>query len=186
MRGYSPTEYVLKLSELPPGRVHEFTLEPDQTARDAAAQTLDILGIRKLRFVGKLSPLGRRDWALSAELGATTVQECVVTLDPVVTRIDEPVSRTYLANPPETPEGGEVEMPEDETIEALPEALDLEALMIEALALALPAYPRSANASLEETTFAAPGTKPMEDDDVKPFAGLAQLKAKLSNEDNGE
>jgi len=54
--------------------------------------------------------------------------------------------------------------------------------MAEALALALPDYPRAEGAALDKSTFAAPGTAPLQDADLKPFAGLAALKSKLEKD----
>ncbi|MEO0904769.1 MAG: DUF177 domain-containing protein, partial [Pseudomonadota bacterium] len=72
-----------------------------------------------------------------------------------------------------------VEMPDDDTVEALPETLDLAAVMTEALSLALPPYPRSEGADLSNAVFAEPGVTPMTDDDAKPFAGLGALRESL-------
>lgn len=151
-----------------------FEILPDADARDALAERLGILGLKKLRFAGRLVPEGKRDWLLDAELGATAVQSCVVTTEPVTTRIDETVERRYLAEMPALPEGEEVEMP-DETVEPLPASLDLGAVMAEALALALPPWPRAEGADLEESAFAEPGTRPMTDEEARPFARLRQM-----------
>jgi uncharacterized metal-binding protein YceD (DUF177 family) len=151
-----------------------FDLTPDADARAALSDRLGILGVRKLRLAGRLAPEGKRDWRLEAELGATVVQACVVALRPVTTRIDESVERLYLAEMPELPDGEEIEMP-DETIEPLPPALDLGAVMEEALALALPLWPRSDGAKPGERTFAGPGVQPMTNEDTRPFAGLKSL-----------
>ena len=78
----------------------------------------------------------------------------------------------------------EVEMPEDETIDPLGEQIDLWAVMTEALALALPAYPRADRAELETDSAIPPGAAPIEEEETKPFAALADLKKKL--EDKGE
>ena len=152
-----------------------FELGPDAKGRADLAARLGILGVRKLRFAGELRPSGARDWHLAGELGATVVQACGVTLAPVATRIDESVERRYLAEMPDLPEGAEVEMPEDDTAEPLPATIDLAAVMEEALALALPPFPRAEGAELAQTDYAAPGTSPMTDDDARPFAGLKHL-----------
>lgn len=175
-------QQILRLDELPNRKPTPFTLTPDAAARSAIAEELGLGGIKKLRFDGALSPVGKHDWRLDGTLGATVVQTCVVTLDPVTTRIDEDVTRTYLADMPEVTTG-EIEMPEDDTQEALPEALDLAAVMIEALALALPPYPRSAGAELGEAVFTETGVQPLTDDDTKPFAGLAGLRETLEKKD---
>lgn len=170
----------IRLSDLPNRRETDVTLTPDADARSAIAADLGISGLRKLRFDARLSPVGKRDWTLSATLGATVVQECVVTLDPVVTRIDEEISRKYLSDLPE-PEAGEVEMPEDDSAESLPAVLDLAQVMIEALSLALPPYPRSDAAALDEMVVTEPGATPLTDAEMKPFAGLAGLRDALKN-----
>lgn len=162
-----------------------FSLAPDANARAELAQALGIEGIRKLSFAGSLVPIGRRGWRLEGKLGATVVQSCIVTLAPVVTRIDEPVLRQYepIAADDQPESGSEIEMPEDDTIEPLGEVIDAGAAMAEALSLALPPYPRAADAVLERAAFAEPGVEPMSDDDVKPFAGLAGLRDQLKDKE---
>ncbi|MGY9047152.1 MAG: YceD family protein [Rhodobacterales bacterium] len=163
----------------------QFSLRPDAAERDAIARELGIEGVRKLIFEGQIAPLGKRGWRLSATLGATVVQACVVTLAPVVTRIDEEITRTFV--PPEQirqpDEGSEIEMPEDDTTEPLGDVISARASMIESLALALPMYPRAEGAELGEAVFTEDGTEPIRDADLKPFAGLAGLRDKMDKED---
>jgi uncharacterized metal-binding protein YceD (DUF177 family) len=173
----------IRLTDLSNRGATEFRLEPDAEARSALAKRLDIPAVRKLRFSGRIVPEGRRDWRLDADLGATVVQSCVVTLDPVTTRIDEKIERRYLADMPPAPEGSEIEMPQDDTAEPLPETLDLAEVMAEALALALPPFPRTEGAALGEAVFTEPGREPLTDEAVRPFAGLAGLRDKLAKGD---
>ncbi|MBK1635947.1 hypothetical protein CKO19_09390 [Rhodovulum adriaticum] len=157
----------------------DILLRPDAEARAAMADRLGLIGLRKLRFEGRLVPEDRRDWRLEARLGATVVQPCVVTLAPVTTRIDTDVIRHYRAEMPPLPESEEIEMPEDDTQEPLPETLNLTRVLEEALALALPLYPRAEGAELGETVVAPPGAAPLTEEATRPFAGLAALKKKL-------
>ncbi|EKE45031.1 hypothetical protein OCGS_0726 [Oceaniovalibus guishaninsula JLT2003] len=150
----------------------QFEIEPDAEARAAMADALGLDALRKLRFRGTLTPHGRRDWTLRADLGATVVQPCGITLAPVTTRIDDTVERTYLAEMDTAAPGGEVEMPQDVTQEPLPAALDLDEVLFEALALAVPAFPRAPGAEIGQVLHAEPGTAPMRDEDTRPFAGL--------------
>lgn len=173
-----PAMRVADLNETSP---NPFELTPDAESRAQIAQALDLVALRKLRFSGAVSVLGKRDWELRGSLGATVVQPCVVTLEPVTTRIDIPVQRQFIANLADET-GEEVEMPEDDTTEPLGSHIDPAAVMIEALSLALPEYPRASDATLDEANFAAPGVKPMTDEDTKPFAGLAGLRDALSKE----
>lgn len=157
-----------------------FELAPNAEVRAALAEELDILGVKKLTFTGEIGPNGPKDLALSGHLGATVVQSCVVTLEPVTTRIDEPVTRSYVAGY-EMPEDAEAEMPEDETIEPLPTEIDVSAVMVEALALNLPAWPRAAGVDPVDIAVTEPGKTPMTDEEAKPFAALKALKDKLGD-----
>jgi len=153
---------------------HRFALSPGAGERAALAADLGISAIGKLGFQGMLTPEGRHDWRLEARLTATVVQPCVVTLEPVKTRISTTVTRRYLADWHE-PRGDEVEMPEDDTAEALPDVVDPALVMAEALALALPAYPRATTAGGGQAEFMAPGDTAPAEDARRPFAGLADL-----------
>jgi uncharacterized metal-binding protein YceD (DUF177 family) len=177
-----PADRPIALSDLA-NRPAAFDLVPGRDALDRLQDRLDLIGLRKVRFAGRLVPEGRRDWRLEAELGATVVQPCRVTLAPVTTRIDEPVVRRYLARWHE-PEATEVEMPEDDTAEPLPETLDLFEVMAEALALALPAFPRADDAEGAPQAFTEPGKTPMTDEETRPFAGLADLRDRLKKGDD--
>ena len=177
-----PTK-VLRLADLTNRHATTFTLAPTQAERDAIAAHLDILGVKKLTFAGEITPLGHGDWQLTGQLGATVVQTCVATLDPVTSRLDEDVRRVY-ARDFTYPDGAEVEMPEDDAVEPLPQTLDLGTVMVEALSLALPPFPRAAGAELGQVLAAEPGVAPMTDDDAKPFAGLGALRDRLSKDDD--
>jgi hypothetical protein len=47
--------------------------------------------------------------------------------------------------------------------------------MSEALALALPLYPRAPGAEFQEAAASAPGAAPLTRESTRPFAGLADL-----------
>lgn len=174
-----------RVADLPQNRVVRFDIQPDAPRLAEIAADLGLLGLRKLRFQGELRASGRTDWRLEAQLGATVDQPCVVTLDPVRTRIKADVTRLFLKRL-DMPEeiDGEVEMPEDDTTEELGAEIDVEQIMCESLALNLPLYPRSDDAALGEAVFTEPGKEALRDEDARPFAGLAALRNKL--EESGE
>ncbi len=174
-----PFSAPFRVADLAARKPTAFDLAPDAAALGAIAAAVGADAIRKLRFRGTLVPQGRHDWMLEAMLGATVVQPCVVSLEPVVTRIDEPVRRSYLRDLPPVAEG-EIEMPQDDTVEPLGPVIDPAAVMIEALALAMPLYPRSAQAGPVEAEFAPPGVAPLRAADIRPFAGLEALRAAMN------
>ncbi len=168
----------LRLPDLKQRKVHAFDWVPDRVAMAAIAAELDLIDLKKARLSGRLVPVGKADWDLEAKLGATVTQPCVATLAPVRTRIDETVLRRYRADPGEVPLAGEIEMPEDDTIEPLPEVVDLSDVFRESLSLALPPFPRVGDAATVNLDVAEPGVTPMTDADARPFAGLAAFRPK--------
>ncbi|MEL6690301.1 MAG: DUF177 domain-containing protein [Pseudomonadota bacterium] len=169
---------IITLASLPAKKPHRRTWEPSAEQRGAMAAQLGITELRKLRVELTLTPQGKSDWRLEARWGATVVQPCVVTLAPVVTRLEETSTLTYTAKMPEITDS-EAEMPEDDTLEALPEEIQLSSTVAEMIALSLPDYPRAEGVEIGEQVFGPPGQAPMTDEDAKPFAGLASLKEKL-------
>jgi uncharacterized metal-binding protein YceD (DUF177 family) len=170
----------IRLADLNNRKRAHFTIEPDSDGRKAIAAALDVLQVKKLKFDGALIPTGRRDWRIEATFGATVSQACVVTLDPVTTRIDEDIKRTYLSEW-DTSEGEEVKIESEDTDDPLPDTLDLIEVIIEALALSLPAYPRKDGVEATVVGVTEPGKAVMTDEDARPFAGLAALRAGREN-----
>ncbi len=176
------TNTSLRVADLPQNAPTPFDLRPDSKGLDVIKTELGLLGLRKLSFAGDVRAQGKRDWILAGKLGATVIQPCVVTLEPVTTRIDIPVSRIYLKDW-QNPDEPEFEIPEGDETEALGTEIDPASVMVEALSLALPQYPRKDGAELEQAGYTEPGKQAMTDEDAKPFAGLAVLRDALKKDE---
>ncbi len=172
----------LRVADLPQNAPTPFELRPDAKAMDVIKDDLELLGLRKLSFVGDVQAQGKRDWVLAGKLGATVIQPCVVTLEPVTTRIDVPVTRVYLADWAD-PDEEEFEIPEGDESEPLGAEIDPAVVMVEALSLALPQYPRKDGAELQQADYTEPGKQAMTDEDAKPFAGLAGLRDAMKKDE---
>ncbi|QBX35575.1 DUF177 domain-containing protein [Paracoccus liaowanqingii] len=159
----------LRVAHLNPNAATPFHLRPAEEVRAAIAAELGLDALSRLDFAGQLRGHGTDGWLLTGTLTARVTQPCVVTLKPVKSDITDQVRIQFTPHLGQ-PEGDEVEMP-DETLEPLGNFIDLSAIMVEALSLALPEYPRAKGAAL---TAAAP---PPEDagDTRRPFAGLDKL-----------
>ncbi|KGJ03583.1 Uncharacterized metal-binding protein YceD, DUF177 family [Paracoccus halophilus] len=164
----TPTSY--RVAHLNPHQPTEFALAPDAARRQALAGELDLRDLPRLDFSGRIRAIGNDSWRVEGRLSARVVQPCVVTLAPVTTDLHEDVERIF--SPHVTPpEGEEVEMPDD-AIEPLGQFIDLDAIMAEAIALALPLYPRARGAALDAHE------EPPAEETRKPFSGLADLLGK--------
>lgn len=187
MSEMTPQTTNFRVADLPQNQPTLFEIIPNKETLTALAGELDLQDLRKVRFKGEISGFGKADWQLNARLGATVVQSCVVTLEPVTTRLEVDIQRRFVSTI-ELPEevDGEVEMPEDENAELLGTHIDVEQVLAEALALNLPLYPRADGAAISESVFTEPGKKAMTDEDTRPFAGLASLRDKLSGNDGDQ
>jgi uncharacterized metal-binding protein YceD (DUF177 family) len=183
-----PTATKFAVSELRNTGATQFLLEPNAEARQALARELAIESVKKLRFVGEITPKGKKGWKVLGKLGATVVQSCIVTLEPVSTRIDTEVLRHFVpeCELEEIESGSETEVPEDDSTEVLEDVINLENVMAEALSLALPTYPRKEGADLGSAQFSEDGVAPMQDEELKPFAGLAGLREKMLKDGEDE
>lgn len=173
----------LRVSQLNPRSPTAIDVAPDEGQRAGIADELGLIALPALSMTGTISPAPHGAWELSARMTARVVQPCVVTLDPVETALSEEVRRVYSPHA-SAPAGDEVEMP-DPDLEPLGQTIDPGAVMVEALALALPEYPRCKDAEAGAKTDAADGNldpaadpaKDGEDETRRPFAGLADLLA---------
>jgi uncharacterized metal-binding protein YceD (DUF177 family) len=167
---------IVDLARLRDANDFQFDIAPSGPEAEAVARLMGARSIRKMRFQGTLTPLPAAGWRLEGRLGATAVQTCVISLDPVTTRIDQHVRRTWL--PSSEPMPAEIVLvpgEDEDEVEPLGPTIDLGLVAIEALALALPDYPRKPGAAIP-AELQAPAE---EDDRPKPFAALAALKDRL-------
>ncbi len=159
-----------------------FDISPTDSEAEAIRQALGLRGLRKMRFHGALSPIGKRGWLVKGALGASITQDCVVTLDPVKTRIDTGVSLRFL---PESQIADDT--PEDvleDDVEPLGPIIDLGHVAVEALLLAMPDYPRAKAIAPVHITAEPEGAAPIKDEETRAFAGLAALRDKLEQSDD--
>ena len=179
----SHCSHTLLIANLKDGAENSFQFKPDSTSCAQIADHLGILALRKVLFKGTLTPQGKHGWRLKAQVGATVQQACVVTLDPVNTRLNEPVILNYSSDIDDQVAENDIEMQEDTTQELLTREINLIEVLTEAISLALPTYPKSAKVIVGDASFTEPGKTPMSDEDAKPFAGLAALKTSLAGQD---
>lgn len=177
----APFERPKEVERLRAHKAITFDESPTEAEAEAIRQSLGLRGMRKMRFQGELSPIGKRGWLVEGTVGASITQECVVTLEPVKTRIDAEVKLRFL------PESMiEDDTPEDvleDDVEALGSIIDLGHVAVEALSLAMPDYPRSETTAPTRVTAEPEGAAPILDEETKAFAGLAALKEKLASDD---
>ena len=144
--------------------------------RVALAHRFGLLDLDRLEARVSLAPRDRgRLIMVEGHLSAAATQECVVTLEPVASEIEEDFSQLYSLAPDETPQARElvVDPEAEDPPEPLgPSGLDLGEALAQQLALALEAYPRAAGAALDRSL----GGQAADPAEEGPFAELLALK----------
>lgn len=157
----------LALARIPPeGREEHLTASRAECA--ALALRFGIPAINRFAADLRLKPEPGGGVAITGNLSAEVVQDCVVTLEPVTQQVAEAVNLRILG-PGETP-SDDPEAPDE--IEAPGGVAELGEALAEQLALALDPYPRAPGAAL-------PGAEaPPEPGPRNPFAALSALKGR--------
>ena len=166
------------LSSLSANTPNPFLFAPSRSALESLALETGAVAIRKLRFEGRICSAGGTAWRLDGCLGATVVQECIVTLRHVKARIDVPVERLYTTSP--LPAGAAYSKVPDLDIEHAAEFVDLRTVVREVLVLEMPGYPRADGAELSVRDEAG-GEEPVPESETrKPFEPLSALRTRLN------
>ncbi len=181
----APMQHLLEVATLSRAVETSFDLQPDRAMLDRIAEYLGLETLSALRFKGQIQPRRKENWRIDARLTAVLEQACVITLAPVPEKIDEQITRALIPahQVPDTDEA-EIELGAEDGPDTFEDLIDIAAVALEQLALALDPYPRAKGAELKSDTFAAPGVAPLSDADLKPFAKLAALKQQLENKDS--
>ena len=176
---------LVRFSEINQSKPFDFHLILSNQKVAELIKSLDLLSIKKVSLVGELSPLSIDEWSLKAELRATVKQKCVISFKPVQTIVCEPINRTFsssaLQNTFEADDDGTSPVIFDDTLHELNDYIDLDEIIFEELTLILPLYPKFKDVELGSYSVTEPGAKPLNEENIKPFAKLSELKDKLSN-----
>ncbi len=174
---------LVRFSEINQSKSFEFHLTLQGEKVCELIERLDVLNIKKISLVGNLTLLSKNKWDLKAELRATVRQKCVITLKSVQTVINEKINRTFspsaLQNTSKLDDDGTSPVVFDDSLQDLNDEIDLAEIIFEELTLILPLYPKFEGAELGSYTVTEPGAKPLNDENLKPFAQLLEMKNKL-------
>ncbi len=140
--------------------------------RAALARWLEVEAVNAFNAAVTLRRVSQAQFALEGDIAAEIVQNCVVTLEPMTTRIERHFVRELHYTPRVHVEGGILTLSAGD--EDVPEEIDhldydLAVPVLEELVLAIDPYPRK-----DGTSFAPP-QKP-DDAPESPFAVLKRLK----------
>lgn len=150
----------------------DYTVETSAAEREAIAGEFRLIDLPVLEAEVTLSRPGGRTIEASGRLHARLHQPCVVTLEPVEQEIDETFRRRFVPRPAAEAPAVDIDLRPDEDAPDFYDGrrIDLGAVVLEELALAIDPYPRAPGAELPASV-----TGPA-DSATNPFAALAALR----------
>lgn len=158
----------------------EVRLEADEAERKGLAALWDVLAVEELKADLKINRWKRDGVRVRGTVKAKVVQECVVSLDPVDTTIDEEFEQLYvpegskLARVPVQPSGEMVMDPEGQDLPEtfVGDVIDVGVIVAEFAALGIDPYPRKPGLDFQDHI------EDTGENDVKPssFAALKDWK----------
>lgn len=166
-----------EVDRIPEGGV-TVEVEASSDERKALAQAYDLPAVGALAATYRLRKRGK-SVMVEGDLSARVTQICVVTLEPFDSDLVEPVEMEFapesqvaeawerVAKAEASGSNAPVEDPPDAIVEG---RVDLGALTVEALALALDPYPKKPGVAFQDVA------DPADTPDESPFAALARLK----------
>ena len=72
---------LVRFSKINQSKPFDFHLILSNQQISKLVKSLDLLSIKKVSLVGKLSPLSINEWSLKAKLRATVKQKCVISFN---------------------------------------------------------------------------------------------------------
>jgi uncharacterized metal-binding protein YceD (DUF177 family) len=161
------------VQEIPDTGLH-IEIDAPAATRASVARLAAVRDLPQLSAVFDLTRRGARVH-VAGQVRARVAQTCVVTLEPVVSAVEEAVDLVFapVSGAPPAAEADSKELKlDDEPPEPLVDGrVDLGAIATELLLLGIDPYPRKAGAE-----FSPPK---VDDDGARPFAALETLKKRL-------
>jgi uncharacterized metal-binding protein YceD (DUF177 family) len=153
----------------------QLKLATDASVRAGLAKLAGVVALPRVEAAFELTRQGPDGLHVVGRVTADVEQNCVVTLEPMVSQLDELVDMVFLPRR-DAPDAGETEqigtLDEADPPELMADGtVDLGALATEFLLLGIDPYPRKPGAAFDSPVAEQPG--------ANPFAQLAALKAKL-------
>lgn len=173
-----PLVRILLPTDVPPLGAH-VALTADEAQRAALAKLADALSVEAMRAEFLVRPWGQDGYSVEGRVVADLTQACVVTLEPVVAHLDEPVSLKLV--PPEAMARYEEKPDEEGGIDLDPAAeipdpiengvIDLGRIAVEHFLVGVDPYPRRPGVVFDaEAAGVGEGRA-----ELSPFAALARL-----------
>jgi len=168
-----------KVHEIPRAGIKQVR-EASPEIREELAHELAIPACNSLVADYRINNAGKGRFELKGRVKAELTRSCVITLEPIAEKIDEPIDCSFV--PPGLIPENQTEEEEALAIEdlepILQDRLDVGRIVYEVVAASMAPYPRIAGAEID----AAPDAEQEEESAKHPFAALEALKQQKRDE----
>lgn len=167
-------DWTCKVTEIPQGGL---TAERSATSSElaAVANELGLLSIKSLGTRFKISAIAGGGYRLKGDIEADAEQSCIVSLEPVRSKIAEPFDVELRQDQPATPEEGEIAIlagHDEEDFDG--KTIPVGRIVFETFSASLDPYPRKADAEFSWRDDVAEKSE-----NKGPFSPLSKLKSDL-------
>jgi uncharacterized metal-binding protein YceD (DUF177 family) len=176
----SPWSVPVAVADVPETGRH-LRVTADLQVRTAIAKVADVLSVPRLEAEFELTRHGRNGVRVVGSVSATVEQQCVLTLEPMESTVEDSIDRVFVPQPATsesevTAEGDQANAGEPPEI-LRDGVINLGAVATEFLLLGIDPYPRKPGAIFEPP-------KQKENPEDRPFAALAALKKGMGDTDS--
>tara|TARA_B100000965_G_C19225712_1_gene597861 strand:- start:76 stop:630 length:555 start_codon:yes stop_codon:yes gene_type:complete len=172
----NPIQIVIPLKVLRQTKKFAFQYTSNLKALTELTRILKIEELKAFSFQGQIFQLNEHDYTLRASFDATVVQLCIISLNPIKTKISNKINQSYIDQ--ENSQKTKYLLIDHDSIEKeqFKSEINVGDIMLEALSLEIPLYPRKKNAKFEGITVTDSEIKPLDRTTNNPFLSLKELK----------
>ena len=174
----NPIKLVVPLKVLRQTTKFKFQHRSNSLELAELTQILNIEDLKLFSFQGYFVQLNRNDYILRASFNATVIQLCIISLNRLKTKIRHKIHQPYSAEKIINRTkyiSINYDSLEKEQIQS---EINIGDIMLEALSLEIPLYPKKKNAKFDGLTITDSEIKPLDQTLNNPFIQLKELQLK--------
>ncbi len=142
----------------------------------ALSKIIQVYKIKNFSFKGHALQSNDTTVTLRGSFNATVTQLCVVSLSPVKTKINHEINHCYSLSKKENKQKSIAVSLDSTEMERIHGDINVGDIMLEALSLEIPLYPKKEGVNFEGLTITENGIKPLDLTPSNPFIVLKKLR----------
>ena len=174
----NPIQLLVPLRVLRQTRKFKFQHKSNLLELAKLTQILNIEELKVFSFQGQFIQVNKNDYILSASFNATLIQLCIISLRPIKTKINHKINQCYSAEE-KVNKSKYISIDHDSVEkEQIKSEINVGDIMLEALSLEIPLYPKKKNLRFKGLTITDSEIKPLDQSLNNPFFSLKEHQFK--------